>query len=136
MAPTIRQRRVAKKLVEAVENGIDTTAGEIVESSRYSKSMAIKPGVVIQSKGVQEALEDLGFTIDGADSVVKKILYKSKREDMRLRAADMVYKRRGAYEDTKQGAGKTLIVQITQETAERYGITPTSIPEDNSTGQA
>jgi len=49
-------------------------AGQIVEKSRYSKSMVIKPSVVIESEGVQEALEDYGFTEDNAKRVVTEIM--------------------------------------------------------------
>lgn len=122
--PTLRQRKLAKKIVESATLDKPPNLGEVLESVGYPESTATTyPGKVLKQKGVQEALEDLGFSIEGADQVVKNILYKSKREDMKLRAADMVYKRRGAYEDTKQGAGKTLIIHVTQETAERYALT-------------
>jgi hypothetical protein len=132
--PTLRQRKLAKKIVESMPLDNPPTNGEMLESVGYSKNVAeAKPGEIMSSPGVQKALEDLGFSIEGADQVVKNILYKSKREDMKLRAADMIYKRRGAYEDTKQGAGKTLVINVTQETAERYALTP-RVTETGSEG--
>lgn len=132
--PTLRQRKLAKKIVDSMALDKPPTNGEMLEAVGYSKNVAeAKPGEIMSSPGVQKALEDLGFSVEGADNVVKNILYKSKREDMKLRAADMVYKRRGAYEDTKQGAGKTLIINVTQETAERYAL-PTQQPEGGSQG--
>jgi hypothetical protein len=120
--PTLRQRKVAKRVKQALENGEDITGGELLKSVDYGTGLQRSPGRVLQSEGVQEALEDLGFSIQGADEVVKNILYKSKREDMKLRAADMIYKRRGAYEDTKQGAGKALILVLPTEIIEKNNI--------------
>ena len=130
--PTLRQRKVAKRVIKAVEDGEDITGGELLKSVDYGTGLQRSPGRVLDSAGVREALKDLGFTVDGADSVVQKIMYKSKREDMKLRAADMVYKRLGAYEDTKQGAGKTLVLMVSGETAQRYALTPDT--ETDSTG--
>src|SRR3990167_7230883 len=101
---TLKQRRVAKELVKALSIDKPPTAGQVLEKVGYSRHLAKQPGRILESAGVKKALADLGFTVDGADGVVKKILYKSKREDMKLRAADMVYKRLGAYEDTEKGA--------------------------------
>lgn len=122
--PTLRQRKVAQKIVDSLSVDKPPSAGAVLKSVGYGTGLQTQPKRVLQSNGVREALEDLGFSIEGADSVVQKILHKSKREDMKLKAADMVYKRLGAYEDTKQSAGKTLIINVTQETAERYALTP------------
>lgn len=119
---TIRQRKVAKALVKALEVDKTPSAGKVLKSVGYGTGLQNQPKRVLKSKGVQEALNELGFTVDGADGVVKKILYKSKREDFRLKAADLVYKRLGAYEDTEKGAHKTLIINVTAPAAEKYGI--------------
>ena len=130
---TIRQKRVAKLIVEASAMDNPPTAGAMLESVRYGK-ISKQPSRILESKGVKEELEKLGFTVAGADKVVEKILYKGKKEETKLKAADIVYKRLGAYEDTKQGASKTLIVQISGETAQRYALTPQ--PGNDSTRQA
>ena len=119
---TLKQKKVAKELVKALKTDKPPSAGAVLKSVGYGTGLQSQPKRVLKSKGVQEALNELGFTVDGADGVVKKILYKSKREDFRLKAADLVYKRLGAYEDTEKGAHKTLIINITATAASKYGI--------------
>ena len=130
---TIRQKKLARAIINSVKDNENITAGQLLEKVGYSKSMSTaKSGEVLDSKGVKEELENLGFTTEGADGVVQKILYKGKKEETKLKAADMVYKRLGSYKDTEQGASKTLIISISGETAQRYGITPK--PSTDSTG--
>lgn len=128
---TLKQRKVARVIIDTLKQDSPMTGGQVLEKVGYSKNLQKQSGRVIQSVGVKEELAYLGFTTEGADSVVEKILYKGKRDENKLKAADMVYKRFGSYKDTEQGAGKTLIIQITSESAERYGVTPK--PETSST---
>lgn len=129
-----KQRKVAQNLIENLTLDKPKTSGEIVESSGYGKSMRLFPGRILESKGVKEELRRLGFSIEAADQVIWKLLHTAKKEDTKIKAAQEVYKRMGAYEDTKQGATKTLTIQISGETAERYGLQPSHQPEDNSKG--
>lgn len=96
--PTVRQRKLAKKIVETLDSDENPTLGSLVESVGYDETTAkSKPGEIIDSVGVQEALKDLGFTIESADQVVKDILFKGKKEESKLKAADLMYKRLGGY---------------------------------------
>lgn len=100
--PTIRQKKVAKKLIEAMALPNPPTGGQIVESSGYGKSMSLYPGRVIDTEGVREAMTELGFSEEGAKSVVQEILYdkKAKHHD-RLDAAEKVFKVHGTYAPEK-----------------------------------
>jgi hypothetical protein len=100
---TERQKKVAKLIVENVSLDDPLNAGEIVEKSRYSRSMVIKPGVVIESQGVQEELEELGFTEENAKRVVKEIMLNGDIDpSARLKATDQVFKVKGSYAPEKR----------------------------------
>ncbi len=129
---TTKQKRVAKLIIENSTLDKPLNAGEIVEKSRYSQSMVIKPGVVINSDGVKEALNDYGFSEDNAKKVVSEIMLdKKQKADSRLRATDQVFKVHKSYGSEGEG-NRTLIINIVPETAQRYAISPST--ENNSTG--
>ena len=129
---TLRQKKLARNIVENIKRIKPLNKGELVESSGYSKiSAKSSAGIILEQIGVQEELEKLGFSVDGADKVVSNILYQGKKEENKLKAADLVYKRRGAYEDTKQGSNKTLVINISGETATRYGVLPHTDTENS-----
>lgn len=99
---TIRQKRVAKLIIENTKLDIPKTGGEIVASSGYGVSMKKNPQVIINSDGVREALEEQGFSEDNAKRVVKQILNSETAEpNARLKAADMVFKVHGSYAPDK-----------------------------------
>lgn len=130
---TLRQKAVARTIVDNYKNGTIQTAGTVLEKVGYSKLVATrKPKEIIESKGVKEELRNLGFNVEGADKVVGRILYKGKKEENRLRAADMVYRRFGSYKEG-EGGSKTLILVVSDETQKRYATTPE--PSNNSVGQ-
>ncbi len=105
---TIRQKKLASVIVENAALDAPLNAGEIVEKSRYSKSMVIKPGQVLNSEGVREELNNLGFNVEGAKNVVSEIMYNPKVDpNARLRATDQVFKVHGEYSDEK-GGDRTL----------------------------
>lgn len=93
---TLRQKRVAKKLIENIKLDKPKTGGEIVASSGYGVSMKKNPQVIINSEGVKEALIEYGFSEERAKIVVGSILEKGKEEN-RIRAADMIFKTHGTY---------------------------------------
>ena len=100
--PTRRQKNLAKRIVEASNSGIPITAGELLKSTEYSVSSQKQPSRIINTEGVQKALEDFGFTEDNAKKQVASILnYKVLNElitpENQLRAADMVFKAFGTY---------------------------------------
>ena len=107
------QRRLAEKIVEDSKNSKLMNKQDLLESVGYSHETARAVAQrTISSQGVQLALAELGFTISGADKVVEQILYCG-REENRLKAGDMLYKRLGAYKPER-----------IEHTAKPYMITP------------
>lgn len=89
---SVRQKKVARKLIENLSLDKPLTHGEIVESSGFGPSMKKNSHVVINSKGVQEELAILGFDEQTAKEVVGEILLDKNNEPQhRLKAADMVF---------------------------------------------
>lgn len=100
--PTAKQKRVAKLIIENATLDNPKTGGEIVESSGYGVSMKKNSHVVINSEGVQEELNKLGFSEEGAKKVVESILYDEDVDaNARLKAADQVFKVHGSYAPDK-----------------------------------
>ena len=120
--PTIRQRKVAKIIVDSLEKGETPTGIDILKSSNYSTTTSeTKSTKIINSEGVREALEDLGFTEDNAKKVVSDIMLNEKVDpNARLKATDQVFKVRGSYKEAE--VSKALIVVISGESAERFKI--------------
>lgn len=113
---TERQKKVASLIVENLKLEEPLNAGQIVEKSRYSQSMVIKPGVVINSEGVQEELKILGFDEHSAKKVVAEIMLDSTvKPEARLKATDQVFKLKGSYAPEKQ---KVEIVEDLEEDEE------------------
>ena len=131
---TTKQKKVARAIVENLNIDRPLNGGEIVENSGYGKSMRLYPGRILESEGVIEELKELGFSVEAADQVVWELLHKGRKEETKLKAADTIYKRLGAYEDTKQGS-RTLILMVSGESASRYGVHPNTKSENNSQGQ-
>jgi len=101
--PTVKQRKLAKLIIENSKLDNPLNAGQMVEKSSYSKSMVIKPSVVINTPGVQAALAEAGFTEENAKSVVAEILLNPDADDgHRLKAAEQVFKVTGAYAPEKR----------------------------------
>lgn len=96
---TLRQKALARELIQNATADRPKTAGELLESVGYAKNTAeAKPGQIIEQAGVQEELAVLGFTVERAKSVVGEILDDpDKQPKDRLKAADMVFKVHGAY---------------------------------------
>ena len=128
--PTLKQKRVAKQIVEAIKLDSPPTGGEIVENSGYGKSMRLFPGRILESLGVKEELKRLGFSVEAADQVIWEMLHEGKKEETKIKAAQEIYKRMGAYEDTKQGASKNLIIVLPSEIVNKHGLT-SSTEEDS-----
>lgn len=99
---TVKQKRVARKIVAAVQADEPITGAELVASVGYGPDMQRKPGEVLESQGVQEELAILGFTEQKAKEVVAVILGDATQEpNSRLKAADMVFKTFGTYAPEK-----------------------------------
>lgn len=97
--PTIRQRKAARLIADTAlgVTGFKTDK-EIVRAAGYGISVEDSPDKVLETSGVKEALEELGFTSENAKKVVQKILNSEEAEHRdRLKAADMVFKVKGDY---------------------------------------
>lgn len=101
--PTILQRNLAENIVKNIKNRKPKTKKELVVSSGYSEMSAESSAhFIIEQKGVQEALEEFGFTEDNAKKVVAEILLSDKTQASdRLRAASEVFKVKGSYAPEK-----------------------------------
>lgn len=99
--PTLKQRKLAEAIVEGMQQAIPPTAGQMLENVGYSKHLAKQPGRVIAQEGVQEALNDLGFTEDAAKGVVVSIMHESENDMARLSATNQVFKVLGSYAPEK-----------------------------------
>lgn len=90
---TLLQKKLAENIVENATRDEPLNKKELVVSSGYSEISAESSAhLIIEQKGVQEELNNLGFSSEGAKKVVAEILYNSKaRDNDRLKAADMVF---------------------------------------------
>lgn len=111
---TLRQKKLAKAVVENIDVDKPLKAGELLESVGYAHSVAIgKPGEILQQKGVREELTIYGFNNETADQVVTEILIGGENDNVKLKAADIVYKRTGGY------AAEKHIIATLDESTER-----------------
>lgn len=96
--PTIRQRRIAKAIVDNLASGKQTAKAELLRQNGYGTGLQDNPKRVLESVGTQKALKELGFHPEGAKKVVESIMYSEKAKDTdRLKASDMVFKVHGTY---------------------------------------
>jgi hypothetical protein len=94
---TVRQKRIAKLIIENETLDKPLNAGQLLEKVSYGK-ISKQPSRILKSAGVQEALEDYGFTEDNAKKVVCEIMLDDKKDpNARLKATDQVFKVRGTY---------------------------------------
>lgn len=103
---------------------------ELLESIGYATTTAEKEAkVILESKGVKQALEAKGLTEDLIkSSLVFDIENKPKRRERELRLGAEIL----GMTDHEKGVNKTLIINITGETASRYGILPNATNESTS----
>lgn len=94
---TLKQKRLAQEIVNDLNNPIPQTGKELLANVGYAEGLLKQPGRIIDTPGVKEELEALGFTEHNADTVVASILQHGEKEETRLKAADLIYKRKGSY---------------------------------------
>lgn len=100
---TLRQKRLARKIVENATLDESQSAGELLKSEGYGKSLQNHPKRVLESEGVKEELIKLGFHEDNAKRVVGEILDNTELDaNPRLKAAEMVFKVAGSFAPEKQ----------------------------------
>lgn len=94
---TILQKRLAKEIIKNLKAKKPKNNKELVISSGYGAVTASSHShIILRQKGVQEALEEDGFTTANAKRVVGRILNHGKEENQ-IKAADMILKVNGEY---------------------------------------
>lgn len=117
---TLRQKRVAKKIVENSTLDKPKSAGQVLKSVGYGTGLQNQPKRVLESDGVQEELTNLGFTEDNAKRVVTDILESDKAANTdKLRASDMIFKVHGSYAAEKR---VSVNVNTTVENTKASGL--------------
>jgi hypothetical protein len=104
VTPTPRQRNVARIMADvAMGKRPDIkNSGDIVVEAGYSPANKEQPKRLLNTTGVHDALNDLGFNEQTAKNVVYSILTNEKaKHGDRLKASDMVFKVHGTYAPDK-----------------------------------
>ena len=113
---TQKQKKVAKLIVENASLDKPLNGGEILEKTGYAPGVIKNPKDILESEGVQEELEVLGFTEANAKKVVQQIMMSEETDDnARLKAADMVFKVKGTYAPEKKKIEGSLDIDDTEE---------------------
>lgn len=100
---TEKQKKVAELIIQNASLDKPLNGGEILEKVGYSEGIQEYPAKVINSEGVQQVLEDYGFTEENAKRVVTEIMLDPLKEpNARLKATDQVFKVRGSYAPEKK----------------------------------
>ncbi len=99
--PTLRQKKVARAVVENLATDKPKSAGEVLKSVGYGTGLQNQPKRVLQSEGVQEELRTLGFDPEKAKEVVASILIAGENDSVKLKAADMIFKVHSTYAPEK-----------------------------------
>lgn len=96
---TLRQKKLATAIVENINAVEPLNKQELVASVGYSiPSAEHKATEIIDSKGVNQELHNLGFDEDSAKYVVASILKDPLQDSaVRIRAAGEVFKVMGSY---------------------------------------
>lgn len=97
---TVRQATLAREIIANAKRPPRQKKNkqELLVSSGYDVLTAAqnsKP--TIESKGVQNELKKLGFSEEGARKTIETLMYDSKDESVKLRAASEVFKVLGSY---------------------------------------
>ena len=101
------QENLAREIIKNSTRKKPLNKKELVASVGYTAASADKKATeIIESKGVQEVLDDYGFNEDNAKKVVAEILLaKETAANDRLRAAEQVFKVQGSYAPEKKLIG-------------------------------
>lgn len=99
---TMRQKKLARAVVESLTVKPTPTKQELVENAGYSHLTADRASKnILESKGVKESLVAFGFNEDRAKAVVGEILEAGENDTVKLKAADMIFKVHGTYAPEK-----------------------------------
>jgi hypothetical protein len=135
---TIRQKRVAKALVENLQADKPQNAGEVLKSVGYGTGLQNQPKRVFESEGVRTELKAIGFDPERAKEIVGEILENAEQDRDRLKAADMIFKVHSTYAPEKSlnvnvntDTGRTDIAVLAQKAAD---LLKEQITNDTDTG--
>lgn len=108
---TLRQKKLAKAIVENTKATNPLNAMQLLVSVGYKEVTArAEAGRTIEGKGVQEELIKYGFTEEKAKETVVKILDNNfVAPSDRLKAADMIFKVHGTYQDEPEKPKSVVI---------------------------
>lgn len=96
---TVKQKKLAKLIIKNETLDKPLNAGQMLEKVSYGK-ISKQPSRILESEGLKEALNELGFSEEGAKKVVEEIMYDKKvKADARLKATDQVFKVHGSYNE-------------------------------------
>lgn len=113
--PTIKQRRVAKGLIDNLAAKKPSTQKEIIEAAGYSPKTASNAATqIMQNEGVKESLISFGFNEERAKEVVAEILVAGENDTVKLKAAEMIFKVHGTF-----AAEKHVNLNITTEPSDK-----------------
>lgn len=100
---TIRQKKLAKAIVENIQSKESLTAKDLLISAGYDETTANASSTrTLEQPGVVKELSILGFTEENAKSVVATIMNGDYEPNARLKAADMTFKVHGSYAPEKK----------------------------------
>jgi len=105
------QKNLARQIVKNLKREKPQNKRELLVSSGYAlKSAMSVPQKIIEQIGVVEALNELGFSEQGAKSVVQEIMYNPETDpNARLKATDQVFKVEGSYAPEKTSALNLIV---------------------------
>lgn len=97
------QKNLANNIVKNLKRKKPLNKKELVVSSGYGEISAESSAhIILDQKGVKDALHELGFNEDTAKNVVKQIMLDPETAASdRLKATDQVFKVQGSYAPEK-----------------------------------
>lgn len=99
---SIRQEKLASAAVDNIKLPKPLNKKELVVSVGYSELSGIKKASeILNSKGVKEELKKLGFDKETAKEVVGEIVQFGENDNVKLKAADMIFKAEDVYAPEK-----------------------------------
>jgi len=97
-------------------NGIMSTA---MRKAGYAESVVRTPKVVVESKGFQQVMQNMGLTEELLTSCLVEDIHRKK--DNRLGELTLGFKLHGKLRETQEG-NKTLVLITSGESATRYNL--------------
>lgn len=110
---TLRQKRVAKLIIENTKLDKPLTAGQILAKTGYAPGVVKNPNDIFSSDGVKRELWDAGFTEENATKVVREIMLDPLAQGSdRLKATDQVFKVQGTYAPEKRESIVAFVLPV------------------------